>query len=613
MKICRPLWAEGTFLSSQQFQQQARWEAFSNDSIAQLCIRHPWGIANVLFDRDALTPGKLKTQAVRLRFADGTLIDSDVADILPPACDLRTLEGGSAIVLLALPLAHGNGGNLGQGEQAERPLRYRQEWQKVQDIYGSDSEDMAVERHALSLRFAHDNNQDYITCPLARLVRDVQGNWTQDESYIPPLLAFNAHDGLVQRLDTLLLQLRAKCQRLMAMRRESNQRMADFAVADVSLFWLLNALNSAEPVLSDFLRYPAVHPELVWRELARLAGALLTFSLEHNVSAVPPYVHESPSTVFPPLFSLLSELLEASLPSRVIALDLASLPGNRWKADLHDPRLREEADFYLSVRSSLPAHQVLHQLPLVCKIGAPDDVTLLINVALNGVPLVPLTSVPAALPLRLEAYDISNFAGQDTVGSMVVFVEGQPKKSAYRKFKIACAASGQDDYASMREMLTRRVQRYVDGDEKFAPLPSAFMIDGGLGHVRICKEVLDSFGLSVPCFGMVKDDHHRTRALVAPDGREFGISATPALFGLVGRLQEEVHRFAIEYNRKLGGKRVRGSTLDRIPGVGDKRRTELLKHFGSIENIRQASEQELARILPRNTAQSVYEFFHENE
>ncbi|EPY1818993.1 type VI secretion system baseplate subunit TssK [Escherichia coli] len=362
MKIHRPLWAEGTFLSSQQFQQQARWEAFSNDSIAQLCIRHPWGIANVLFDRDALTSGKLKTQAVRLRFADGTLIDSDVSDVLPLACDLHALTNDSAVVLLALPLAHGNGGNLGQGEQTERPLRYRQEWQKVQDIYGSDSEDMAVERHALSLRFVHDNNQDYITCPLARLVRDVQGNWTQDGDYIPPLLAFNAHDGLVQRLDTLLLQLRAKCQRLMAMRRESNQRMADFAVADVSLFWLLNALNSAEPVLRDFLRYPAVHPELVWRELARLAGALLTFSLEHNVSAVPPYVHESPSTVFPPLFSLLSELLEASLPS----------------------------------------HQVLHQLPLVCKIGAPDDVTLLINVALNGVSLVPLTSVPAALPLRLE-------------------------------------------------------------------------------------------------------------------------------------------------------------------------------------------------------------------
>lgn len=218
-----------------------------------------------------------------------------------------------------------------------------------------------------------------------------------------------------------------------------------------------------------------------------------------------------------------------------------------------------------------------------------------------------------ALPLRLEAYDISNFAGQDTVGSMVVFVEGQPKKSDYRKFKIACAANGQDDYASMREMLTRRVQRYADGDEKFTPLPNAFLIDGGLGHVRICKEVLDAFGLDTPCFGMVKDDKHRTRALIAPDGREFGISATPALFALIGRMQEEVHRFAIEYNRKLGGKKVRGSTLDKIPGVGDKRRGELLKYFKSVDVVKNATEQELARIVPRNTAKAVFDYFHEEE
>lgn len=403
MKIHRPLWAEGTFLSSQQFQQQARWESYSNNSIAQLGIRHPWGVAGVEFDREALALGKLKVRTLRLRFPDGTLVDTEVSDLLPSACDLNAQgEDNALTVLLALPLENGNGGNLGHEEQADRPLRYRQEWQKVRDIYGSDSEEIAVVRHALSLRFAHDNNQDYITCPLARLMRDGQGNWSQDKSFIPPLLAFSAHAGLVQRLDTLLLQLQAKSRRLMAMRRESNQRMADFAVADVSLFWLLNALNSAEPILSDFLRHPSIPPELAWRELARLAGALLTFSLEHNVSAIPAYVHDAPASVFPPLFTLLSELLEASLPSRVIALDLESLPGNRWKADLHDPRLREEADFYLSVRSSLPAHVVLQQLPLLCKIGAPDDVTLLINVALNGVPVVPLTHVPAALPLRLE-------------------------------------------------------------------------------------------------------------------------------------------------------------------------------------------------------------------
>lgn len=218
----------------------------------------------------------------------------------------------------------------------------------------------------------------------------------------------------------------------------------------------------------------------------------------------------------------------------------------------------------------------------------------------------------AALPVRLEAYDISHLAGQDTVGSMILFVGGQPQKSGYRKFRVACVANGQDDYAAMREVLTRRIQRYLDGDEKFTPLPGAFLIDGGLGHARVCWDVLDGFGLETPCFGMVKDDHHRTRALVAPDGREFGIAATPALFALIGRIQEEVHRFAITYHRKLSGKRVRGSTLDKIPGIGTKRRMELLRHFGSIEKIKNASEAELARILPRHAAQSVYTFFHED-
>ncbi len=218
-----------------------------------------------------------------------------------------------------------------------------------------------------------------------------------------------------------------------------------------------------------------------------------------------------------------------------------------------------------------------------------------------------------APPVLLEAYDISNFAGEGTVGSMIVFENAQPKKSRYRKFKIEVAAQGQDDYASMREMLTRRVQRYVDGDEKFAPLPDAFLIDGGLGHVRIAKEVLGSFGLDTPCFGMVKDDHHRTRGLVAPDGREFGISTVPAVFALIGRMQEEVHRFAIAYNRKLTGKSVRGSTLDKIEGVGEKRRAELLRHFKSIENIRQARPEQLRLVVPAQVAQAIYAFFHQDE
>ena len=214
------------------------------------------------------------------------------------------------------------------------------------------------------------------------------------------------------------------------------------------------------------------------------------------------------------------------------------------------------------------------------------------------------------LPVLLESYDISNLAGTNTVGSMVVFENARPLKSRYRKFKIECAASGQDDYASMAEMLTRRLTHWKDGDEKFSPLPSAFLIDGGLGHVRTAQKVLDDFGVTVPCFGMVKDDHHRTRGLVAPDGREFGISTVPAVFALIGRIQEETHRFAITYNRALSGKKVRGSTLDQIEGVGQKRRADLLRHFGSIENIKASSVQELARIVSLGVAQKVYDFYH---
>lgn len=213
-------------------------------------------------------------------------------------------------------------------------------------------------------------------------------------------------------------------------------------------------------------------------------------------------------------------------------------------------------------------------------------------------------------PSRIEAYDISNFGGEGTVGSMIVFEQAQPKKSAYRKFKIESVAHGQDDYAAMREMITRRIDRYLQKDEKFSVLPDLFFIDGGVGHVRIAQQVLDDAGITTPCFGMVKDDKHRTRALVNKNHEEFSIVTNTAVFALVGKMQEEVHRFAITYNRKLTGKGVKKSILDEISGVGEKRRTKLLKHFKSIENIKNATEEQLASVVPKNTAKIIFEHFH---
>ena len=215
----------------------------------------------------------------------------------------------------------------------------------------------------------------------------------------------------------------------------------------------------------------------------------------------------------------------------------------------------------------------------------------------------------SAPPRRMESYDISNTGASDIVASMVVYMDGRPLKRDYRRFKLK-NMDGPNDYASMEQVLTRRFRRYLDGDEKFCNKPDLLLIDGGHEHVQVAQRVLDALGLEIPAYGMVKDDRHRTRALVHPDGREIGIQSVPAVFALVGQIQEETHRFAIEYHRLLQAGHIKTSVLDKIPGVGEKRRQQLLKHFKSIKAIRAASEAQLGEVLPKNTARSVYNWFH---
>ena len=215
-------------------------------------------------------------------------------------------------------------------------------------------------------------------------------------------------------------------------------------------------------------------------------------------------------------------------------------------------------------------------------------------------------------PRRMESYDISNTGASDIVASMVVYQDGKPRKRDYRHFKLK-DLTGPDDYASMDQVITRRFQRYLDGDEKFSPCPDLLLIDGGVNHARVAEAAVERLGLSLPVFGMVKDDRHRTRALVTPAGEEIGIQQNQSLFALIGQIQEETHRFAIEFHRHQQNQRVRGSVLDQIPGVGEKRRGDLLRRFKSVKKIREASLAALEEVVPRNTAQAVYEYFHTEE
>ena len=211
-------------------------------------------------------------------------------------------------------------------------------------------------------------------------------------------------------------------------------------------------------------------------------------------------------------------------------------------------------------------------------------------------------------PARMEAYDISNTAGTDIVASMTVFIDGKPKKSDYKHFKIE-GLEDQDDYASMQQVLCRRFCHYLDGDKGFDECPDVLLIDGGAVHAQTVRDALDTMGIHLPIFGMVKDNRHRTRALVTPDGREIGIQATPAVFSLIGRIQEETHRFAITYHRTLRSKRVKGSQLDGIEGIGEKRRLALLRHFKSVSAIRAATLEELETVIPKTAAKKVFEHF----
>ena len=261
------------------------------------------------------------------------------------------------------------------------------------------------------------------------------------------------------------------------------------------------------------------------------------------------------------------------------------VPQRGEKADLRSMAQRnaqEEAE-----RATTAAERVAHTLEVLGK----------------------MLDLPAP-PGRMESFDISNTGKSDIVASMVVYNGTRPLKSAYRRFRIKELQGHPDDYASVQEVLRRRLQHAADGDEKFLPLPDVFLIDGGQTHARAALEVAERFGVTVPIFGMVKDDRHRTRALITPEGREIGIVGNPAVFSLIGQIQEETHRFAITFHHESHTKSTLKSALDGIPGVGEKRKAELRKHFGTIKAIREADVEQLTVVLPRNVAETVWNHFH---
>lgn len=221
------------------------------------------------------------------------------------------------------------------------------------------------------------------------------------------------------------------------------------------------------------------------------------------------------------------------------------------------------------------------------------------------------------LPRRIEAYDISNTNGVDSVGSMVVFEEGKPKKSDYRRFKIK-TIEGPNDYGSLQEVIYRRFSKIINSnqnkekkDNSFTKIPDILLIDGGEKQVKVVKDVLDTLKIYIPVAGMVKDNKHKTRGIIY-NNEEYSITADKAVQILIAEIQDEAHRFAISYHRSLREKSYKASILDNIQGIGSKRKIALFKHFGSIQKIKEASLEELCKVENMNAkvAQKIIEYFN---
>ncbi|MGN0447276.1 MAG: excinuclease ABC subunit UvrC [Acutalibacteraceae bacterium] len=216
-------------------------------------------------------------------------------------------------------------------------------------------------------------------------------------------------------------------------------------------------------------------------------------------------------------------------------------------------------------------------------------------------------------PEYIESYDISHTGGSDNVAGMIVFKNGEPYKRAYKRFAIK-GFEGQDDYGSMREVISRRLNRYVEqqgSDEGFGKLPDLILLDGGQGQVNAVKPVIEAFGFDIPVFGMVKDSKHRTRAIAA-DGGEIAINSSRRVFTLVSKIQDEVHRFAITYHKSKHTKKSISTTLTAIDGIGEKKAAALLKYFKSLRAIGEADKNEIAGVkgITKKDSENIYEYFH---
>lgn len=402
------LWGEGLFLRPQHFQRQDAYHEWRLIEVSRTLHPYAWGIRRVNVDADALDTGVLRFNELQLSFSDGELYSAPGEDDLPAPVSLESIPAGVSDVVFYASLARmrGNGSNFsGRAADLDASLRFVQHDLPAPDWFtGAAPCEVSVLRRCVRVLADYEPRDHLVSLPVCRIRRSATGAFELDPRFVPPSLSVSAAPALLGMLRRLLDALQAKVDALYGFHREPSRHVIEFRSGDIASFWLLHTASSAFAALSHHLHNPGLHPERLYERMLELAGALMTFSRSFRLADLPPYRHAEPGACFSRLDEAIRGLLETVISTKYFSIALEEVKPSFYNGRLESERIGTGTSFYVGVQAALPPSELVEVVPLRFKLGAPDDVDKLVLSAMSGVRLTHAPQVPAAIPVRPNAY-----------------------------------------------------------------------------------------------------------------------------------------------------------------------------------------------------------------
>ena len=405
------LWGEGLFLRPQHFQRQDAYHEWRLAEMSRALHPYAWGMRRAKIDVDGLAAGVLRFTELQVIFPDGELYSAPQEDELPSPISLESIAAASAELVFHAALApmRPAGTNFsGDAANLDASLRFAQHNLSATDWFtGAAPSELSVLRRSVRVLAEAEPRDHLVSMPLCRLRRSATGSFEVDPRFMPPALSIGAVPMLHAMLRRLLEALQAKVDALYGVHREPSRHVIEFRSGDVASFWLLHTASSAFAALSHHLHHPSLHPERLYERMLELAGALMTFSRSYSLADLPPYQHAAPGPCFLKLDTVIRELLETVISTKYFGIALNEVKPSFHHGRLESDKITASTAFYIGVQASLAPSEIIDIVPQRFKVGAPDDVEKLVLSAMSGVRLTHAAQVPAAIPVRPNAYYFS--------------------------------------------------------------------------------------------------------------------------------------------------------------------------------------------------------------